>query len=131
MRTEKSRDYISFDMNFKQDFPLLFLELNLWHIERKFRSNLSICELRKVGPSHHHENVWISDKTRRYTVIWNGYFHLEIVLKCVLVIARTYLQLPLRQWGAGNVYLFGLSSWKVNIAKKPIVVMILLVVFSY
>ena len=25
-------------------------------------------------------------------------------------IARTYLQLPLRQWGAGNVYLLVLSS---------------------
>ena len=34
--------------------------------------------------------------------------------------ARTYLQLPLRQWGAGNVYLLALSSWKVNIAKNPI-----------
>ena len=40
-----------------------------------------------------------------------------------LVIARTYLQLQLRQWGAGNVYLLVLSSWKVNIAKKPIAVM--------
>ena len=37
--------------------------------------------------------------------------------------ARTYLQLPLRQWGADNVYLLVLSSWKVNIAKNPIVVM--------
>ena len=26
------------------------------------------------------------------------------------VIARTYLQLPLQQWGAGNVYLLVLSS---------------------
>ena len=34
--------------------------------------------------------------------------------------ARTYLQLPLRQWGAGNVYLLVLSSWKVNIAENPI-----------
>ena len=30
--------------------------------------------------------------------------------------AQTYLQLPLQQWGAGNVYLLVLSSWKVNIA---------------
>ena len=30
--------------------------------------------------------------------------------------AQTYL--PLRQWGAGNVYLLLLSSWKVNIAKN-------------
>ena len=37
--------------------------------------------------------------------------------------ARTYLQLPLRQWGGGNFYLLVLSSWKVNIAKKPIAVM--------
>ena len=37
--------------------------------------------------------------------------------------ARMYLQLSLRQWGAGNVYLFVLSSWKVNIAKNTIEVM--------
>ena len=37
--------------------------------------------------------------------------------------ARTYLQLPLRQWGAGNVYLLVLSSWKENIAENPIAVM--------
>ena len=45
-------------------------------------------------------------------------FHIKIEAK-----TRMYLQLPLRQWGAGNVYLLVLSSWKVNIAKKPIVVM--------
>ena len=39
--------------------------------------------------------------------------------------AQMYLQLPLRQWGAGNVYLFVLSSWKVNIAENPIAVMCL------
>ena len=37
--------------------------------------------------------------------------------------AQTYLQLPLRQWGASNVYLLVLSSWKVNIAENPIAVM--------
>ena len=37
--------------------------------------------------------------------------------------AWTYLQFPLRQWGAGNVYLSVLSSWKVNIAENPIAVM--------
>jgi hypothetical protein len=31
-------------------------------------------------------------------------------------LSRTYLQIPLRQWGAGNVYLLVLSSWKVTIA---------------
>ena len=35
----------------------------------------------------------------------------------------TYLQLPIRQWGAGNVYLLVLSSWKVNIAENSIAVM--------
>ena len=29
------------------------------------------------------------------------------------------LQLPLRQWGAGNVNVLLLSSWKVNIAENP------------
>ena len=37
--------------------------------------------------------------------------------------AWTYLQLPLWQWGAGNVYLLVLTSWKVNIAENPIAVM--------
>ncbi len=37
--------------------------------------------------------------------------------------AGTYLQLPLRKWGAGNVYLLVLSTWKVNIAENPIAVM--------
>ena len=40
-----------------------------------------------------------------------------------LDMAQMYLQLPLRQWGARNVYLLVLSSWKVNIAKNPIAVM--------
>ena len=37
--------------------------------------------------------------------------------------AWTYLQLPLWQWGAGNVYLLVLSSWEVNIAENPIAIM--------
>ena len=37
--------------------------------------------------------------------------------------AQTYLQFPLWQWGASNVYLLVLSSWKVNIAENPIAVM--------
>ena len=40
-----------------------------------------------------------------------------------VVNARMYLQLPLLQWGAVNVYLLVLSSWKVNIAENPIAVM--------
>ena len=39
------------------------------------------------------------------------------------VVARTYLQLPLRQWGASNFYLLVLSTWKVNIAKNHISVL--------
>jgi hypothetical protein len=34
-----------------------------------------------------------------------------------------YLHLSLRPWGAGNVYLLALSSWKVKIAKKNIAIM--------
>ena len=41
----------------------------------------------------------------------------------VPILAQTYLQLPLRQWGAGNVYLLVLSSWKVNIAENSIALM--------
>ena len=37
--------------------------------------------------------------------------------------AQMYLQLPLRQWDAGNVYLLVLSIRKVNIAENPIAVM--------
>ena len=32
--------------------------------------------------------------------------------------AQMYLQLQLWQWGAVNVHLLVLSSWKVNIAKN-------------
>ena len=38
-------------------------------------------------------------------------------------LAQMYLQLPLRQRGAGNVYILVLFSWKVNIVKNPIAVM--------
>ena len=38
-------------------------------------------------------------------------------------LTRTYLQLPLGQWGAGNVYLLVLSNWKVNIGENPIAVL--------
>ena len=37
--------------------------------------------------------------------------------------ARTYLQLPLQQLGAGNVYLLALSSWKINIAENPFAIL--------
>ena len=37
--------------------------------------------------------------------------------------AWMYLQLPLRQWGANNVYLLVLSSWRVNNAENPIAIM--------
>ena len=37
-------------------------------------------------------------------------------------IAQTNLQLPIRQWGASNVYLLVLSSWKVKIAENSIAV---------
>ena len=36
------------------------------------------------------------------------------------VIYITDLELSLRQWAAGNIYLLVLSGWKVNIAKNPI-----------
>ena len=57
----------------------------------------------------------------------NGYYLLSAVAEAIFLLwqnlARTYVQLPLPQWGAGNVYLLVLSSWKVNIAENPIVVM--------
>ena len=40
----------------------------------------------------------------------------------VSTLARMYLQLPLHQWSADNVYLLVLASWKVNIAENPIAV---------
>ena len=61
-----------------------------------------------------------------YLVVWH---RLHIVAKYFSKYdikghhARKYLQLPLQQWGAGNVYLLVLSSWKVNIAKIHIAVM--------
>ena len=44
-------------------------------------------------------------------------------MECMVHVgAQGYLQLTLRQWGAGNVYLLVLSSWKVKIAENPIAV---------
>ena len=40
-----------------------------------------------------------------------------------VILAGTYLQLQLRQWGAGNVHLLVLSSLTENIAEIPIVIM--------
>ena len=48
------------------------------------------------------------------------YHNLDVQICEKLALAQMYLQLPLRQWGAGNVYLLVLSSWKVNIAKTPL-----------
>ena len=45
------------------------------------------------------------------------------MLATVRYYVQMYLQLPLRLWDAGNVYLLALSSWKVNIAENPIAVM--------
>ena len=45
-----------------------------------------------------------------------------LTLEALNNLAWTYLQLPLQQWGASNVYLLVLSSWKVNIAENPIAV---------
>ena len=44
-------------------------------------------------------------------------------LKNQPVSAQKYLQLPLPQWGAGNVYILGFFSWKLNIAENPIATM--------
>ena len=68
---------------------------------------------------------WVSANWAQYD------FHIGSIhtgclkLKCPKVngSTRTYLQLLLLQWGAGNVYLLVLSSWKINIAENPIAVM--------
>ena len=44
-------------------------------------------------------------------------------LRAASYTAQTYLQLPLWQLGAVNVYLLVLFSWKVIIAETPIAVL--------
>ena len=53
----------------------------------------------------------------------DGPYPMPFITVIKIAIAQTYLQLPLRQWGVGNIYLLVVSSWKVNIAKNPIAVM--------
>ena len=48
----------------------------------------------------------------------SSYPHPTSEMSCIRDNAQTYLQLLLRHWGAGNVYLLVLSSSKVNIAEK-------------
>ena len=52
-----------------------------------------------------------------------GWQYSQHILVTVYHCARMYLQLPLQQWGASNVYLLLLSSRKVNIAENPIAVL--------
>ena len=62
--------------------------------------------------------MWKVSEKYKYNVIYQADVHADN--KVMKYYARMYLQLPLRQWGAGNVYLLVLSRWKVNIAKHPI-----------
>ena len=45
-------------------------------------------------------------------------YKIKVRTEVIFILARTYLQLQLQQWGAGNVYLLVLSS----IAENPIAV---------
>ena len=54
-------------------------------------------------------------------ILWPS--NVDTQLFIIITFAQTYLQLPLQQWGADNFYLLVLSSWMVNIAENPIVVM--------
>ena len=65
----------------------------------------------------------LTGTSRVITLPWRDWMLLFRSFSFVWNNARTYLQLPLRQWGAGNVYLLVLSSWKVNNAENPIAVM--------
>ena len=72
-----------------------------------------------------------------FTIIWQGVSNQDTLLTktcsslqlyCIYLFqknntAPSDLQLPLQQWGTGNVYLLVLSSWKVNIAENPNAVM--------
>ena len=66
---------------------------------------------------HSLKNIIFSQrKSRASTVKWSRVDQMLTTLVNLLrglkdVIARTYLQLPLRPWGAGNVYLLVLSNW--------------------
>ena len=62
-------------------------------------------------------SYWMYTLSNYLQLVW------DLTFFYVSIKARTYLQLPLRQWGACNVYLLVLFSWKVNIAQNPIAVM--------
>ena len=55
--------------------------------------------------------------TKVFVCMYCGELFLKVTIKHS---TRVYLQLPLQQWGAGNVCLLVLSSWKVNIAETPL-----------
>ena len=87
-------------------------------------SPLKICSLppTQVLDSKQLALLWLKC-LRNYGKIMHDHCLLWFLFPSNGVRARTYLQLPLGQWGAGNVYLLVLSSWKVNIAENPIAVM--------
>ena len=57
---------------------------------------------------HDHDNKWL----------WWRHFSPKVI--DIKYCARMFLQIPLRQWGVGNVYLLVLSGWKIIIAQNPI-----------
>ena len=61
------------------------------------------------------QKVWVGGWEQRIA----AYLFIQL---CIADVAKMYVQLPLRQWGAGNVYILVLSSWKV---KNPIPVKVL------
>ena len=63
-------------------------------------------------------------------VIYNPAYIYKFQLKTTFSLLKlapsynhNYLQLPLRQWSAGNVCILVLPSWKVNIAENTVAVM--------
>ena len=72
--------------------------------------------------SHKYSHCWKHVLFVEVTISSNGE---HLILKYLFWYDKAwmYLKLLLQQWGAGNVYLLVLSSWKINIAENPIALM--------
>ena len=112
---------------------ITFFCVMLWNVidcvitKRSFTDNEGM--LRGIGMLYHkrnyfdrpNESKFQGKQNEKQSDNWD--IHIGCSKQFKWNLAQTYLHLPLRQWGASNVYLLVLSRWKVNIAENPIAVM--------
>ena len=98
--------------------PTIFSKKKIWFFTHENLKN-GPTKLLIIGP-----NLFFHSRAQPTAHSQELIFHIMNMSQETSVSLSTYLQLPLRQWGIGNVYfLVLLKAEKANIAESPIAVM--------